>query len=144
MSQHWFSQIFERGSIPILEKVAAFTESRQRLLAHNIANVDTPGYQVTDVSEARFNETLRKAMADRKDTGRFEMDDTSDFYTDDKGHLHLTPDDSMDNVLFHDRNNRSIESLITDMTKNSMRHEMAIQLLQGEYSGLKQAIRGRL
>ena len=40
----FFEGLVNRGSLPAMEKMLAFTEARHRVLTENIANVDTPGY----------------------------------------------------------------------------------------------------
>ena len=41
-------------TIPLLQEVASFAEARHHVLAGNIANVDTPGYRVRDLSPETF------------------------------------------------------------------------------------------
>src|SRR5262245_49525796 len=56
------SSMFQSSSLPALEQVGNFTEARNGVLAGNIANVDTPGYQTRDLSPALFQERLREAI----------------------------------------------------------------------------------
>ena len=41
------------SSLPALERSIQYMSARQRLLAGNIANIETPGYRPTDVSPAK-------------------------------------------------------------------------------------------
>ena len=45
-----YQSIFGSTSIPVLEQTVHFTQARHNVLAGNIANLDTPGYQVRDLS----------------------------------------------------------------------------------------------
>ena len=49
-------------SIPVLEQVLNFTQTRHAVLAGNVANMDTPGYQTRDLSVDEFQTRLREAM----------------------------------------------------------------------------------
>jgi flagellar basal-body rod protein FlgB len=51
------------NSIKILEKILDVASFRQKLLASNIANADTPGYKAKDIS---FQKALDKAIEDSK------------------------------------------------------------------------------
>jgi len=52
-------------TVPLLEKVAAFTERRQDVLAGNIANIDTPDYKMRDLPVADFQNALTRAIEAR-------------------------------------------------------------------------------
>ena len=41
--------IFQSTTIPVLEQVVNFTEARHTVLAGNLANLHTPGYQARDL-----------------------------------------------------------------------------------------------
>ena len=53
--------LFDNTTIPILQEVASFAQARHHVLAGNIANVDTPGYRVRDLSVDTFQERLKEA-----------------------------------------------------------------------------------
>jgi flagellar basal body rod protein FlgB len=49
-----------------------------------------------------------------------------------------------DNIMFHDRNNRSIEQLMADGAKNAMYHNMMIELLRKQMGQMEQALKERV
>lgn len=51
--------LFRKTSIPILSRALDVASFQQRVIAKNIANISTPGYQKEEVS---FEEDLRKAI----------------------------------------------------------------------------------
>jgi len=53
-------------NVALLEQVVAFAQRRHTVLAGNIANLDTPGYQVRDLSVEDFQARLREALAQAK------------------------------------------------------------------------------
>jgi len=54
--------LLNRGSLPVLEQVSAFTELRHQVLVNNISNVDTVDYKMQDLPLAPFQEALRTAV----------------------------------------------------------------------------------
>ena len=59
----WMDGIFSRGGGAVAQKVAAFAEARNAVLADNIANIDTAQYKTKDLSLAEFQQTLAAAQA---------------------------------------------------------------------------------
>jgi flagellar basal body rod protein FlgB len=62
-----FNDLANAGSAPVLEQVLRFAGARQRLLAHNIANIDTPDFRPVDVSPSAFREELARAVRTRRE-----------------------------------------------------------------------------
>ncbi|MBN2022570.1 MAG: flagellar basal body rod protein FlgB [Pirellulales bacterium] len=58
--------LFDSTSIPVMEQVVNFTQARQNVLAGNIANLDTPGYKVRDLSVEDFQARLAQAIQRRR------------------------------------------------------------------------------
>ena len=120
---------------PLVERVLQFSAARQKLLAENLANVDTPGYRYKDRSEEKFVHRLRERAAERASaspgSGGFE-DVAADVENPSNG------------ILFHDQNNRSMEKLMADMGKNGMRYTMAIEILKKQYAQMEMALRERV
>lgn len=132
------------SSLPALERSLQFMSARQRLLAGNLANAETPGYRPVDVEPAAFQEALRDSL----EAGRFEQGGSLAF--DDGGAVafgprgaELRPEVLAENVLFHDGNDRSLERLMQRMTENVYAFRMTAQLLRGQFDLLNSAIRER-
>jgi flagellar basal-body rod protein FlgB len=143
----FLTDLTERGNIPVLEKVMAFAEARQNVLAENIANLETPGYRPQQLSPEDFQAELRRALEERGGDSRkrLMLRDTGSFHQNEQGHLVVTPGrQPADNVLFHDRTNASVEKLMTDVADNLMVYNLAARMLQGSFDGLKTAIRGQV
>ena len=141
------SELFQRGALPLLEKVVEFTEQRQKVLAHNIANIDTPFYKTHDLDTAGFQQMLRRAVDARRDSGSREIAfrQGTNLRLDAGGALVAKPVTLRHtNVLFHDQNNRNAEQEMAELAKNTMLHNLAATLLKGQFETLKTAIRGRL
>ena len=121
--------MFTKGAIPVLEKVVAFTEQRHRVLANNIANIDTPYFKARDLPVEEFNGMLVRALQERERTNpRFTpFHGTRNLSLRAMGQYATTMKvrdlkQNQINMLAHDENKRSIEVEMTELTKNGMRH----------------------
>ena len=139
--------LLNRGSMPVLQQVMSFTESRHKVLANNISNFDTVGYKMKDLPEREFMDALSKAVKTRDGRGvgaPLNMPSTRNLRWDSRNRLMVEPMEiEQNNILFHDRNNRFVEKQMSDMAKNALRHNMASELLKQQYNLLRTAIRGK-
>ena len=143
----FLANLTNRGATPALVNTLVFTEARHRMIAENVANWQTPGYKTKQLDVRAFQKELRHAL-DRKGSDpnkRFTMASSSQFGTRRDGRLRVSPTDMpVQNVLFHDGTNASIERMMTDLADNAMVHQATSTILKGYYDGLRKAIRGRL
>jgi flagellar basal-body rod protein FlgB len=100
---------------------------RQRVIADNIANVETPGFTRSDVS---FDEQLRAALS------------TSDPESAMRRVQSATPQVELDTAspAGPNGNNVSIDKEMAELTKNGMRYEALVQLLNLKGSMVRLAI----
>ncbi|MBN2445917.1 MAG: hypothetical protein JXO22_04290 [Phycisphaerae bacterium] len=129
-----------------MELTAAFTEERQRVLAENVANIDTPDYHVKRLDQAAFQQSLLDAIEQSREDRmqRVQLRGNAQFTTKPSGQVLARPDVSTaPNVLFHDGTNTQLESLMSDVNGNVMWHELALNLLKQRYGALLTAIRGK-
>ena len=54
--------LFTSTNIPALGEVLNFAQARHGVLAGNIANINTPGYHVRDLSVETFQQKLKEAI----------------------------------------------------------------------------------
>jgi flagellar basal-body rod protein FlgB len=131
----FFDRLINQTNGPLVERVLQFAAARHKLIAENMANVDTPGYRQRDLSPDKFFAQLRARAAQRRDAapGTVAFDDVSaDAENDTAG------------ILFHDQNNRSMEQLTSEQAKNGMLYTMAIELLRKQYSQMEMALKERV
>lgn len=128
----------------------SFTEARHEVLANNISNFDTVGYQARDLPVAEFQEALSAAVARREQAGAgagLALESTRHLRWDGGGRLasEATPVRGEEgDILYHDRNNRFVEKQMSELAQNGLLHNVAAELLRSEYGLLQTAIRGRL
>ncbi len=129
----FIERLLNDGNAPLLEQVVKFTAQRHNLIAENIANVDTPGYRQKDLSLGRFQQMLRERV-DRRRGGEYVQ----------FGDIKMEADRPTSGILSHDGNNRSMEQMATDLAKNAMMHNMAIEMLRKQYQAMETALRERI
>jgi len=133
--------LFDSTNIPILQEVASFTEARHNVLAGNVANVDTPGYRLRDLSPETFQQRLREVLTER----------TMARQSPSPGWAHAEPGDplrhardSMRSITFLDGSDVGIEQQVTEITKNQFMHNLAISIMGSQFRLLQTAISERV
>lgn len=121
-------RLFSSGSLPALEALLRFTSERQRLLAGNVANVDTAGYRTRDLSEGAFRQELARV-----------------FRGHDLGPEALRVGPAADaGALKAGGNNVDLDIEMAKMVRNHALHTTAASLLAHQYSLLREAISGHV
>lgn len=143
------NEITTAGAIPTLEASMRFAAQRQRIIAHNIANFDTPDFRPKDASPAEFRRVLAEAVDQRRDRtggthGRLEMRRTRQVEQLPDGGLKITPRTPDRGVLFHDLNNRDLERTMQSLAETVGSFRVSSELLRSRYMLLNAAIAERL
>ena len=111
------------NTIGIIEAGIKAESLRQKAIANNVANLQTPGYRRVDV---RFKELLAKALDSSGTVDLSEIE--AQIYRPKQ-----TPVKSNGNDV-------SLEVEVGEMVKNTLRHKAYIRLLQKKYQQLELAI----
>jgi flagellar basal-body rod protein FlgB len=111
------------AQIPLLARLMDVTSLRSDVIAQNIANVNTPGYQAKEV---RFEDALASALG----RGSINSPDPT---------VQSTPGLAARN----DGNNVDIDRELGDSAKNSLLFELYAQLLSTQISQMNSAIKGQ-
>lgn len=142
-------QITNAGALPTLEAVMRFAGQRQRLLAHNVANLSTPGFQGMDVSVRAFQDTLRQAIEERRKKsggmhGTLEWEDTREVHVAPDGAVALSPRTPGGGILAQDRNSRDLERLMQDVAENTAAFRVASDLFRQQAMMMRGAMAERV
>ena len=131
----FIERLLNQGNAPLLEQMLRFTEARQKLLIENGANIDTPGYQMKDLDAHAFQQMLAGRVEQRESAppGSVSFEDIAQDVQNPHG-----------SIMFHDRNNRSVEQLMADNAKNAMFHNMIVELLRKQYGAMEMALKERV
>lgn len=131
--------LLKKTTIPVLTKSLDAYALRQKSIADNIANVDTPGYRRSEVS---FEEDLKDALNDRglfgyrthenhMRVGQQRIEDLEPI-------AYIPKDDSMPSG----KNNVDIDMENVELAKNQIRFTFAARFIEGTFKRMKSAIRG--
>ncbi|MGH7243691.1 MAG: flagellar basal body rod protein FlgB [Phycisphaerales bacterium] len=140
------------GAIPTLSAALRFASERQKLIAHNIANVETPNFIQRNVSVSEFQRALTEAVDNRRrqsggESGDLHFGNSTSIRVDSDGGVELRPEravpSSEGGVLFHDKNNRDLERLMQDSVENAAFYRMNIDLLRTRFDLIRSAIAQR-
>ncbi len=133
------TSLVQNTAIPVLEQVVNFAQARQNVLAGNIANIDTPGYRMRDLSTDQFQARLKSAIHQRD-----QMQST--VYVS-PGHTRDNPvsevGTSLADMLHHDDTNGNLEQQITAVAKNELQHNLAISIMASQFRLLGAAVSER-
>lgn len=110
----------------LLAKLTDVTQLRHRVLAQNVANVNTPGYHRMDV---RFEETLAEQLAARGESSVKTL------------RADVVEDQTTPSRL--DGNNVEIDMEMMRLNKNTLLGTTYLQLLSTKLAMMKRAVNGR-
>jgi flagellar basal-body rod protein FlgB len=117
------------GTIDLLRQGAELAARRHELLAQNIANVDTPGFQARDLSFARELSLAQQVKSLPAPDGLAPALDTRVV-------------ESPDEVRRPDGNTVDIDRQMPRLAANTLYQNTMIQLLNARFKALKSAING--
>ncbi len=138
--------VVNSGTTPALDKTLAFLSARIEVIAENIANADSPGYQAKQLSGAKFQQALARAVEERDPTpgSPLRLGSGDGFREDANGRLTFRPSLlPQQNILFHDGTDMRIEEQMKDLAETVMMHQVVVEFLRGNFEGANKAIRGR-
>jgi flagellar basal-body rod protein FlgB len=136
-----YQQILSATTIPVLEQVVSFAQARHNVLAGNIANLDTPGYRVRDLSTEDFQSRLREAIRARHQPPAMRSPGEPGF-----GQEPNLADVARESrtILRHDDVNVDIEQQVAEMAKNQLQHNLALTIMTAQFRLLNVAISERV
>ena len=140
-----YSTLFKSTTIPVLQQAVQFNQARHAVLAGNIANMDTPGYRVRDLSVEDFQNQLREVIKKRHSPTQpesvgMQMVGLTGAKPRDEAEAVREPK----TILYHDDSNVGVEFQVTEMVKNQMQHNMALTIMNNQLRLLETAISERL
>lgn len=130
--------LFNSTTIPVLEQMVDFAQSRHNVLAGNLANLDTPGYRVRDLSQQAFEGQLKEAIRTRD-----RAPISGDWQSSTRPSAISEVADEVKGIVYHDDGNVGIEQQVAEMAKNQSRHNLALAILTSQFRLLQAAISER-
>jgi len=111
-------------SLDLYERMLDFTAVRHKVLANNIANINTPGFQRSDVE---FAQELERALRDKGFEGAKDVQ------------LRITKPN--DTAFRNDGNNVSIDKEMAALSENALLYQIYAQLLARRFQKLKEILK---
>lgn len=133
--------LFDRTVTPDLELSMDAYSKRQKLIANNIANAETPGYQAKEISfEEQYKKLIdrdrirgiRSQQGHRAVGGPLNLQDVK-----------LEPEVMPDRTNTAGSSNVDIEHEMVELAKNNMRYELSTTAFKKLFTNLRNAIKGR-
>ncbi len=127
----------------------SFAAQRQKLIAHNIANFETPNFQPVDVSPQTFQSALSDAIEERRAInggthGAVRVGRNAEFEQGANESLLLRPRTPIAGVLGHDRNSSDLEATLQSLVENAATFRVAADLYRARTGVMKKAIGERV
>ena len=115
-----FDQLLNNSEVQVLKKLQDFSVLKQKVIANNIANIETPGFKAKDVV---FKQEFQKALQQ----GEFDKAMRIE------GRVVVRNDLSMRN----DGNTVNLENEMLALQKNQMKFDIYTELLKSRYKKIK-------
>jgi flagellar basal-body rod protein FlgB len=119
----------------VLEQGLDYSSLKQKVISHNIANVDTPNYKAKQVHfKTELNNALQSLKAYRTHPKHFEFKKkTSSYFS------VMTRNDVVYN---HNGNSVDIDKEMSDLAENQIYYNALVERLNSKFNSLKNVIRG--
>ncbi|MRX70588.1 flagellar basal body rod protein FlgB [Bacillus lacus] len=122
------------GTFDVLEKGIQYSSQNQKMIANNIANVDTPNYKTQHASFSSFlkkeTKTLQAHVTDHKHI-QFSG-----------GDRRKVTDGALASNYNHNGNNVDIDKEMALLAENQIFHSAVMDRLNGKFNSLKTVVRG--
>lgn len=139
------NDLFSNTTIPVLEKVVNFSEARHNVLAGNVANLDTPGYRIRDLSTETFQTRLKEAIeAKHTSPGPQSQSLSESAFKPSVEQAMEDVEESMKSILFHDDSDVGLDQQVAEIIKNQTQHNTAIAVMRSQFDLLRAAISERV
>ncbi|MCP4703809.1 MAG: flagellar basal body rod protein FlgB [candidate division Zixibacteria bacterium] len=138
MSELIKNTVFNKIGIPLYRSYLNMASSRHKLIAGNLANISTPGYQSKDID---FHGELNKVV---KDKGHLKGKLTHSAHLP-VGRSHLKGPDIIVNKSINGNgvNNVDADAEIANLAQNQIYYSIGAKLLASKFQGLRSVIKSK-
>ncbi|MHB1404959.1 MAG: flagellar basal body rod protein FlgB [Desulfitobacteriaceae bacterium] len=125
----------------ILEKSLDASSLRQKVLANNVANVDTPGFKRSDVD---FQEVLGQALGEGNNSGGLALKRTSPQHLPGSNEGAATGVVTDENTSFrNDGNNVDVDREMANVAENGIYYNSVTRAISAELGLMRMVIQGK-
>jgi flagellar basal-body rod protein FlgB len=118
--------IIKPTNFELMSKMLDYSAARQKAIANNIVNVNTPGYRRTDVE---FEHELLTAVESKDEDAIANL-----------GFKNVKPSET---AIRKDGNNVDIDLEMAKLSENALTFSIYATLLRRKFQGIKQVIKGQ-
>lgn len=131
--------------LALLRQEMSFSSERQRVIANNVANANTPGFVAQDLDRAEFERAVSEAMSQRRSSNGMRLRTTRDAHLPGMetaaGGRSWTTQDSPDSETTINGNSVVLEEQMVRANETRMRYEAALSLYQKSLGLIRTAVR---
>lgn len=125
------------ATIQTLENSLDYATAKNRMIANNIANVDTPNYKAKEIDfKSVLNDTISRTFETKRTNPKhipFSSGETNHTYR------ATTSNNTMYN---HNGNNVDIDKEMSELAVNQIYYQALVDRLSGKFNSLQTVIRG--
>lgn len=115
----------------ILKKIIEFTQARQKILAQNITNLNTPGFVPRELEVDEFSDMLHNAIDEHIRSQRLILQDSENIKFCSSGGFTAKPiNDETSKQLLEENRDQYLELQINKLWENSLNQKMAAEILK--------------
>jgi flagellar basal-body rod protein FlgB len=105
---------------------------KQKTIANNLANVDTPGYKAKEtVFKQEFERSLKAYRTDQRHFA-FSTQQTSAFYVKEESNT----------TMNNNGNNVDVDKEMAEMAKNQLYYQTLVQRINGKFNSIMMVVKG--
>ncbi|MFD1735809.1 flagellar basal body rod protein FlgB [Bacillus salitolerans] len=124
------------GTINNLENSLNYSNLKQKVIAQNIANVDTPNYKSKEVLKTSFQSELKSAMqAFKTDTRHYDFTNAS-------ARTSFPVVQNSNSSYNHNGNSVDIDKEMAELAENQIYYNALIERINGKFNSLRTVISG--
>ena len=133
-----FKAVFDKLNIPIFSRMLDGSAARQRAIAENIANVNTPGYRTKDIDFAEYlnTETQNQVSANRTDPRHIPINESGK-----AKYIKMEKDNS--NEMLSGVNNVDVDKEMVKSAENQLYYSATSKIAAIKFKALHTSIKGR-
>ncbi len=129
--------LIDTRAINLLERSLNAASLRQKVIANNVANIDTKGFKRSEVS---FEQTLQEALSGETLSGRVTNERHIPIGTPSMQNVRPSVLTDRSSSMRLDGNNVDIDVEMARLATNQLQYNALIQRVSGKFSSLKYAI----
>lgn len=123
------------NTITTLENALNYSSTKQKVIAQNISNADTPGYKAKNVSfQSELNNAISTVTGQSTNSKHFNIQSSN------RAGVTITTDRATS--YNHTGNNVDIDKEMADLATNQIYYNAMIERISGKFNSLQTVIKG--